>query len=665
VPDFNGTLRVSSLVYSDDHYGQGSTESVLRAPILAEVSAPRALAPGDRSTVTLDLQNYTGKAGEFTVTLETIGPIAVAGERRTVQLDPEEKTTISYPLTGTEGWGVGILKLKVEGGGHAVNREFDVPVRAAWSGVVRSRAQTIAAGASLALGTDAASGLMPGTVSARLTLTGNPPIPFARALQDLLQYPYGCVEQTTTRGYAALLLDAEAAKRMGFGGLDEETRRKRLEGAFSRLAALQNNNGHFSMWGGSDSAGILTPYIAEFLLKSREAGFAVPEAMLQKSLERLNEDLLTGGIQFYEYDQSEHLRFAYQAHAGYVLAQVNRAPLGTLRALYDNDRGKSLTALPLLHLGLALAKQGDQARGDKAIAEALAKVDKRPRWLGDYGTSLRDEALVLALLQENERTSKEQDDRLLALSRSLQARGAQSYVWYSTQEQIALARLGRALVLRSDAKVDGTLSVGNTETALADQRVFSRDFGYGDLAAGVRFASGGDGTLFASVDVAGVPREAPKPDDTSIAVSRQWFNPDGTAWKPGPLKEGQLLIAALTIQAKEAMPDALVVDLLPAGLEAENLNLSDPEQWTSVTVEGVTLSDRSSEAYVEHEEYRDDRYVAALNLYSGQTAKLFYIVRAVTPGTYVVPPPQVEDMYRPELRGVGRAVPESVTVVQP
>ncbi|MGH8049448.1 MAG: hypothetical protein ACREPB_02185, partial [Arenimonas sp.] len=55
----------------------------------------------------------------------------------------------------------------------------------------------------------------------------------------------------------------------------------------------------------------------------------------------------------------------------------------------------------------------------------------------------------------------------------------------------------------------------------------------------------------------------------------------------------------------------------------------------------------------------------AIKLYSGQFAKLFYIVRAVTPGTYTVPPPQVEDMYRPSIRGVGVAFPASITVVQP
>mgnify|MGYP006172239823 CR=1 FL=1 len=101
------------------------------------------------------------------------------------------------------------------------------------------------------------------------------------------------------------------------------------------------------------------------------------------------------------------------------------------------------------------------------------------------------------------------------------------------------------------------------------------------------------------------------------------------------------------------------------GANLENLNLTDPDQWANVSIEGITLSERGAAAELAHEEYRDDRYVAALKLYAGQPAQLFYLVRAVTPGTYVVPPPQVEDMYRAELRGVGRAVPATVTVVQP
>src|SRR3546814_946632 len=65
VPDFNGTLRVSALVCSAGRYGNRDVETVVRAPIVAEASLPRVLAPGDKSTVTLDLTNFTGKAGEI------------------------------------------------------------------------------------------------------------------------------------------------------------------------------------------------------------------------------------------------------------------------------------------------------------------------------------------------------------------------------------------------------------------------------------------------------------------------------------------------------------------------------------------------------------------------------------------------------------------------
>ncbi|KFN44672.1 hypothetical protein N789_01280 [Arenimonas oryziterrae DSM 21050 = YC6267] len=667
VPDFNGTLRVSALVYSQDQYGQGSTESVLRAPVLAEISAPRALAPGDRSMLTLDVQNFTGRIAEFNVAIDTDGPLDVANGRRKFTLGAEGKNTLTFPLAGGQGFGLGTIKLKVTGGGHTVNRSFEIPVRPAWGGVARSRLQTLTSGQGLTVGTEIADGLMPGTVNARVTVSTLPPIPFAQVLDDILKYPYGCAEQTTTRGYAALLLDAETAARMGFKGLTPDDRRHRLEGAFSRLASMQTSSGHFSLWGGdSEAYPILTPYITEFLLDARDAGFAVPEGMLQKALTRLNEDLLTSSSPFYGYDYRDNLRFAYQAHAGYVLARVNRAPLGTLRALYDNDRAKAKTPLAMMHLGLALTLQGDQARGKKALAEAFKMKDDRPYYYGDYGTSIRDEALIVMLAKRHKLNLPQADARLLSLSRNLSARASERYVWYSTQEQIALARLGKTLANTMDQErvFQGDYSIGSAQTKLTPDRIASQSLSYADLAAGVRYNLQSTGALYATVEVAGIPRTRPAVSDGKIRVLRSYYNTDGTPWKGGTLREGQPLIVELKIESRESVPDALVVDLLPAGLEIENLNLTPAEQWADITVDGVSLDERGSQATIVHEEYRDDRYVAAVKL-SYDTAKLFYLVRAVTPGTYVVPPPQVEDMYRPELRAVGRTTVENITVVQP
>ncbi|WP_425605489.1 alpha-2-macroglobulin family protein [Pseudoxanthomonas putridarboris] len=666
VPDFNGTLRVSAMVYSDTRYGNRDRETLVRAPIVAEASLPRVLAPGDRSTVTLDVQNFTGKPGDFKVQVDGEGPLNIAEGGRNATLAADGKRTLSFPISAGEGYTTAKVRVRVEGNGFKVDRRYDVPVRAGWPSVLRSQTRVLDELAPVEMGAGFADGLMSGSVTARMTVSALPPIPFASALQGALEYPYGCAEQTTSKGYAALELDDATAKLLGVTGLDAKKRRERMEGAFGRLASMQVANGHFSMWGNDDYVNPgLTPYIAEFLLDAREGGFAVPDAVLQKALTRLNEDLLAGGAQFYGYDHRDHLKFANQAYAGYVLARVNRAPLGTLRALYDNERGKSLTGLPLVHLGIALSLQGDRNRGEKAIAEGFAKTGDRPEYLGDYGTRLRDDALMIALVHERKLSRPEYDRRSVSLGRELDARRNSGWLWLSTQEQVALARLGKALMVDQSKQVSGQWSVGGDAEAIAPVRLFGRGFDHATLSRGVRFVPEGSPPLYASLEVAGVPRAAPAPDNRQIGIERRYYTTDGKEWSGGSLKEGEALIVRVGITANVAMPDALFTDLLPAGLEIENFNLGDAKQWAEVVVDGISVSDRSSAADVKHEEFRDDRYVAALKLGRGSTAKVFYLVRAVTPGTYTVPPPLVEDMYRPDIRGVGRSTPATITVVQP
>lgn len=666
VPDFNGTLRVSALVYSDDRYGNRDRETVVRAPIVAEASLPRVLAPGDKSTVTLDVQNFTGKAGEFKVRVDGEGPLAIDGTARAAKLAVDGKTTLNFPVTAREGYTVAQVRVRVEGNGFNVDRRYDLPVRAGWPSVMRSQTRVLDALAPVEMGPSLADGLMAGSVNARMMVSALPPIPFAAAIQGALDYPYGCAEQTTSKGYAALELDDATAKALGVPGLEAKKRRERMEGAFGRLASMQVSNGHFSMWGNDDYVNPgLTPYVTEFLLDARQGGFAVPDAVLQKSLNRLSEDLLAGGAPFYGYSQRDHLKFAYQAYAGYALARVNRAPLGTLRALYDNDRKKSLTGLSLVHLGIALSLQGDKTRGAKAIAEGFAKDTSRPEYLGDYGTQLRDLALMIALVHEHKLSKPEYDRRAVDLGRELDVRRSRTWFWLSTQEQVALARLGKALMVDQSKLVSGTWSAGGESQTIAPAKIFGRNLDAAALAQGARFTPQGEPPLYVSLDVTGIPRNPPAPDSSVIGVERSYFTTDGKPWTGSTLKEGEALIVKLAITSHSDMPDALLTDLLPAGLEIENFNLGDAKQWADVVVDGIEISDRSDAADVKHEEFRDDRYVAALKLDAGDTAKVFYLVRAVTPGTYTVPPPLVEDMYRPDLRGVGKPPKPTITVVQP
>ncbi len=676
VPDFNGTVRVTALVFGEDRYGGTDAETIVRAPLVAEISTPRVLAPGDQSAITLDLQNFSGAEREFDVKVATDKPLSVAQGDRKVKLADGAKTTLNFPLTALDGYGVGKINVVASGGDIKIDRHFEMVVRPAWPAVLRSSARSLDQLEPIALGGEATDGLLADSVNARLTVSALPPLPFAAALKDLLKYPYGCVEQTTSKGFGALILDEKTAANLHVDGLPADQRKARVDGAIGRIASMQTPNGHFSMWGGDSYVNeYLTPYVVDFLEDARDEGFLVPEDLLQKSLKRLNDDLLSGGHPYYGYEHSDHLRFADQAYSGYVLARVNRAPLGTLRALFDNDRGKSITALPLVHLGVALKLMGDAPRAEKAIEEAFAKQVERPWYLGDYGSDLRDTAQMVTLAHRHGLSKPGYDARVFDLARSLTNRqrqgedAARRYGWrtlyLSTQEQIAIGRLGKTLIDDGDKVVSGTLAIGGASSEISPERLWSRTFGGAEVASGVRLTPQGDLPLYVSTDVAGVPKTAPAADDHHVSIQRRWYTLDGKPWEPAPLKEGDSLIVGLKLEAREAMPDALLVDLLPGGLEIENFNLTDAKQWADVVVDGITITDRAQAADVRHEEFRDDRYVAALKLDKGQRAQVFYLVRAVSPGTFRVPPPLVEDMYKPEVRGIGKSVPESVRVVEP
>jgi len=131
------------------------------------------------------------------------------------------------------------------------------------------------------------------------------------------------------------------------------------------------------------------------------------------------------------------------------------------------------------------------------------------------------------------------------------------------------------------------------------------------------------------------------------------YDLQGNLVKRTEFKVGELLLVHLKISAKEWIPDALAADLLPAGFEAENQNLKHSFKMEDMKINGKSIWKLKEQSEILYEEYRDDRYVAAIRLSDYQLTHLFYLVRVVSPGTFSVPPAFVESMYRPEIRGIG------------
>ena len=125
--------------------------------------------------------------------------------------------------------------------------------------------------------------------------------------------------------------------------------------------------------------------------------------------------------------------------------------------------------------------------------------------------------------------------------------------------------------------------------------------------------------------------------DTSIPA----VAPSGSS-APTSFKAGDLVIVRLRITTSELRRNVVIDDPLPAGLEALNTLLSSTSQ-----AEGSA----QELGNVDYTEIKNDRVLMFATLLAGGSTDLQYVARATTPGSFTVPPTQVEDMYRTEVFG--------------
>jgi alpha-2-macroglobulin len=303
-------------------------------------------------------------------------------------------------------------------------------------------------------------------------------------------------------------------------------------------------------------------------------------------------------------------------------------------------------------LAAALALLGDRGRSQAAFASAVQRLQgdrDTGSYRSDYGSRLRDGAGLLALASETDNVA----GVLRPVSAILeQERGTRRT---STQEEAWLV-LAAGAVARSAETM--RLTVGGTERRGA----FYGTYRDATLARGsVTLANAGRDPVQAVVTVTGNPVEPEPAVAQGYGIDRSYYRLDGTRVQPDQVRQNDRLVTVVTVTETEArQARLLLVDRLPAGFEIDNPSLVDGE-----TMAGLSFLKNDVEPA--HVEYRDDRLVAAFDREPSQPAvfSIAYTVRAVSPGRYVHPPAQIEDMYRPERYGRTAYGSVEVTAAQP
>jgi uncharacterized protein YfaS (alpha-2-macroglobulin family) len=469
---------------------------------------------------------------------------------------------------------------------------------------------------------------VPGTGRVGLSVAISASLDIATLLSELDRYPFGCSEQITSRAMAMLYVNELAAPaRLAFDGDIDE----RIKDAIQRLLARQDSNGSFGLWalGGNDAW--LDAYVTDFLTRARERNFEVPSSAFTLALDRLRNYVATAP----DPNKNGGRDLAY---ALYVLARNGVAPVGDLRYIADTKLNDLATPIAKAQVAAALAMLGDKTRADRVYLAALDAIAPQPQLdLGrvDYGSALRDSAALVTLASEGRATQKTIDD---AVARVDAARALSSKT--STQEGAWLVLAARALAKQLNAI---SLSV-NGETR---QGTFYRSLRADELGRPLAVTNRGSGTVQAVVSVSGSPLTPEPAAERGFKIERNYFTLDGEPADAAHAKQNQRFVVVLRMtEPQPQFGRVIVADYLPAGFEIDNPRLVS-------SGESGTLAWITDAGEPVNSEFRDDRFTAAFDR-SKESPPVFtvaYVVRAVSPGHYVLPQAVVEDMYQPDRFG--------------
>ncbi|MDQ7779280.1 MAG: MG2 domain-containing protein [Planctomycetota bacterium] len=672
VPEFSGQLRLMVVAVGRDRFGCAERSMLVRRPLVVTTGLPRFLAPGDTCEATVELFNNTGADGEVALSVWTEGPLEMVSDRdRPVRVAQGGSLVERFKIKAADRPGKGVVHVKAALGDELFEETIELAVRPAAGLVSVCDYGVVEAGKSkrIALPTKWLEGTEEGT----LVCSATPALKLAGSLRYLVQYPYGCIEQTTSSSFPLLYL-ADLAAATEPDKFDEDRIRVYVQAGVDRVfSMLLPHRGGFSMWpGGAWYSAWSTVYATHFLVEAKKAGYEVADDLLDIALTHL-EKMVEGGLAGWRGEPWLGVEdLECRAYACFVLALAGRAPIAGMNFL--TEQGEALLAAKQdsqylasarpqwrFHLAAAFVAVGNVKMAVEPIKAYLIPPEEfARRHGGSLASTVRQDAIMLSVWMDIDPTKP----LIRMLAQRLETACSKRGRWGTTQENaFALMALGKYVRRMVGQKGEYTVTVSSGGKTLASGtqadtvRLDTR--GINDMEIAVT----GTGQVFYNwisqgIPLDGVVREA----HSNMSVGRRFLDRDGKPLPGDSAETGDLVLVELRFDSEDGVDNIVVEELLPAGLEIENPRLATSERQGS-TAEGPAGDEPDEYGvkpggerhfYPNHVEMRDDRLLLFGNLPAGEV-RFRYLARAVTPGNYAAPGTNAECMYDPDIFSRGAA----------
>ncbi len=689
--NFNGKARVMAVAVEGENFGSAAKSVNVADKIVLNPFLPRFLAPGDSFVSAVRVYNNTGTDGEFTVKLKTTGPVTMEAGSYTVKIESKGEARLYFKGKALEDSAAASFEYNASGNDavSAVKREIAVrPARHTETRIFKGKLDP---GASVEK--HFSKDFDPVLRIVRVSVSHSRFSEYAGALEYLIRYPYGCVEQTTSSTFPMVFFKDLGLQNSSISHAVANTDAFVAAGV-KRLSTFLTPSKRLSYWPGGDyeAPQYIHMYVAHMLIEAKNRGFYTDAELFEHVMK-------SAGISGKETGDVIKGRFTRRGNDDYYYGRredsaIYRLFLKSLAGTPDRDALENIEKLLAVYydskkeLTEKLRSSGLQGKDvdaikkrGSAIAEAeagkfLSDLSEAEKYLLSLALSLSGKKPAAKLLLEDTFSTKYSEREMWGWFNSVN-KSLGMYLYAAAEADAQLSPRVAEAEKQLTKKLEGNGSFGNTQEScwalmgLAACARISKSDGVinaefltdGKTADKLEKSTGKTWTdtkaqwgkaavkntgampFYYNMSVEGIPSGAKKGSvSNGMKISRVIRDENGAELDLSNVKQGTLGVVTVTLEPfRENYNNIIIVDLLPAGFEIENPRLNS---------RGNLNFEAPSDMAAGYQDIRDDR-ILIFTKEVPSTASFSYTVRAVTPGDYTVPNVFGEAMYDPEINAEG------------
>ena len=623
LPKYIGSVR-TMIVAADaktSAYGMAEKTTQVKSPLMVLASLPRKISPSEKVTIPVTLFATERNIKNVILQIKTNNAVRVIGSASQIVkfTEPDEKMAY-FNLEVGSITGLGKVQIIATSGKEksTYDVEIDVtnpnPVTNTFTDVIIEPNST----KTIAWKTFGVSG----SNAAKLEVSSVPTVDFSRRLDYLIQYPHGCVEQTTSAVFPQLYLSDV----MDLDANYKSKIQKNVTAGIQKLNNFQLSNGGFSYWqGNADADDWGSSYAGHFLIEAEKKGYVLPINFKSKWIS-------------YQQKQAKQWRFEKkygndlaQSYRLYTLAIAGSADLASMNRLRETV-GISNESKLRLAATYAIIKQN--AAGLALLSKS--KIDEEPEndYYYYYGSSDRNRAMALETL-----VLLGQKQKAFAMATVL-AKNLSSTEWMSTQTT-AYGLYAMSKFAKSNGSKGVNIQFTNGGKAIVintNKTISQRNLAIKTGANSVTIKNNKNNTIFVRVSNSGIlPVGQEQVVQNNLSASVVFKDRKGGKIAVTKIAQGTEFYAEVTLtnRKNERVENIALSQILPSGFEIVNTRYTDFGDATNNVADYIDI--------------RDDRANYYFSLSANETRKFKILLNASYLGNYYLPGLQCEAMYDHEF----------------